>query len=155
MEVQSNLKKIQELYKEYKINKKNIDDNWISFFDDLTEEAADLLEGNSNYIISNKGQIFNNNSQDNEYTANSLRARLLIRAYRIAGHLKADLDPLELTEQKYIPDLDPKTYGIDDNDMDKEVFIDGVFGINTITIRELIGILEKYYCGNIGVQFMQ
>ena len=154
MEVQSNLKKIQELYKEYKINKKNIDDNWISFFDDLTEEAADLLEGNSNHIISNKGQSSNNNSQDNEYTANSLRARLLIRAYRIAGHLKADLDPLELTEQKYIPDLDPKTYGIDDNDMDKEVFIDGVFGINTITIRELIGILEKYYRGKIGVQFM-
>ena len=145
MEVQSNLKKIQELYKEYKINKKNIDNNWISFFDDLTEEAADLLEGNSKHIISNKGQSSNNNSQDNEYTANSLRARLLIRAYRIAGHLKADLDPLELTEQKYIPDLDPKTYGIEDNDMDKEVFIDGVFGINTITIRELIGILEKYY----------
>ena len=154
MEIQSNLKKIQELYKEYKINKKNIDDNWISFFDDLTEEAADLLEGNSNHIISNKGQSSSKNSQDNEYTANSLRARLLIRAYRIAGHLKADLDPLELTEQKYIPDLDPKTYGIDDNDMDKEVFIDGVFGINTITIRELIGILEKYYCGKIGVQFM-
>ena len=154
MEVQSNLKKIQELYKEYKINKKNIDDNWISFFDDLTEEAADLLEGNSNHIISNKGQSSNKNSQDNEYTANSLRARLLIRAYRIAGQLKAELDPLELTEQKYIPDLDPKTYGIDDNDMDNEVFIDGVFGINTITIRELIGILEKYYCGKIGVQFM-
>jgi len=154
MEVQSNLKKIQELYKEYKINKKNINDNWISFFDDLTEEAADLLEGNSNHIVSNNGQSSNNNSQDNEYTANSLRARLLIRAYRIAGHLKADLDPLELTEQKYIPDLDPKTYGIDDNDMDKEVFIDGVFGINTITIRELIGILKKYYCGKIGVQFM-
>ena len=108
---------------ENKINKKNIDYNWISFFDDLTEEAAELLEGNSNHIISNKGQSSNNNSQDNEYTANSLRARLLIRAYRIAGHLKADLDPLELTEQKYIPDLDPKTYGIDDNDMDKQVFI--------------------------------
>ena len=154
MEVQSNLKKIQELYKEYKINKKNIDDNWISFFDDLTEEAADLLEGNSYHTISNKGYSSNKNSQNNEYTANSLRARLLIRAYRIAGHLKANLDPLELTEQKYIPDLDPKTYGIDDNDMDKEVFIDGVFGINTITIRELIGILEKYYCGKIGVQFM-
>ncbi len=154
MEVQSNLKKIQELYKEYKINKKNIDDNWISFFDDLTEEAADLLEGNSNHIISNKGQSTNKNSQDNEYTANSLRARLLIRAYRIAGHLKADLDPLHLTEQKYIPDLDPKTYGIEASDMDKEVFVDGVFGINTISIRELIKVLEKNYCGKIGVQFM-
>ena len=62
MEVQSNLKKIQELYKEYKVNKKNIDDNWISFFDDLTEEAADLLEGNSNLIITNKGHSSINNS---------------------------------------------------------------------------------------------
>ena len=61
MEIQSNLKKIQELYKEYKINKKNIDDNWISFFDDLTEEAADLLEGNSNHIFFNKGQSSHNN----------------------------------------------------------------------------------------------
>ena len=75
MEVQSNLKKIQELYKKYKINKKNIDDNWISFFDDLTEEAADLLEGNTNHIITNISQSNHNNSQDNEYTANSLRAR--------------------------------------------------------------------------------
>ena len=57
MEVQSNLKKIQELYKEYKINKKNIDNNWISFFDDLTEEAADLLEGNSNHVISKKAKV--------------------------------------------------------------------------------------------------
>ena len=57
MEVQSNLKKIQELYKEYKINKKNIDDNWISFFDDLTEEAADLLEENN--ITVNKNGIPN------------------------------------------------------------------------------------------------
>ena len=57
-----------------------------------------------------------NNIHDNEYTANSLRARLLIRAYRIAGHLKADLDPLGLAEKKYIPDLDPKTYGIEKDD---------------------------------------
>ena len=81
--------------------------------------------------------------QENEYTTNSLRARLLIRAYRIAGHLKADLDPLNLTEKKYIPDLDPKTYGLTDAEMEKEVFVDGVFGINQIRLDELIKILEN------------
>ena len=78
----------------------------------------------------------------------------MIRAYRIAGHLKADLDPLNLDEKKYIPDLDPKTYGLEEQDMFKEVFVDGVFGINRIKLEELIKILEKYYCGRIGNQFM-
>ena len=79
---------------------------------------------------------------------------MLIRAYRIAGHLKADLDPLKLTEEKYIPDLDPNTYGLKEDAMNKEVFVDGVFGINKIKLSELIQILEKYYCGKIGAQFM-
>ena len=79
---------------------------------------------------------------------------MLIRAYRIAGHLKADLDPLYLAEKKHIPDLDPKTYGLKEEAMDNEVFIDGVFGINKIKLSELIKILEKYYCGKIGTQFM-
>ena len=78
----------------------------------------------------------------------------MIRAYRIAGHLKADLDPLNLDKKKYIPDLDPKTYGLEEEDMFKEVFVDGVFGINRIKLEELIKILEKYYCGRIGTQFM-
>ena len=154
MEATSNLRKVRKLYKEFKTNKNNLNEHWLSFFNDLNDDAARFLEGNIDHDTSSKFKNTKNQTQDNEYTANSLRARLLIRAYRIAGHLKADLDPLRLTEQKYIPDLDPKTYGIEDNDMDKEVFIDGVFGINTITIRELINILEKNYCGKIGVQFM-
>ncbi len=154
MDTLSNLKRLQELYEQFKNNSNNLESNWLNFFKDLDEEAEDFLQGkpdkNENVDkFSNK-----NNIHDNEYTANSLRARLLIRAYRIAGHLKADLDPLGITELKYIPDLDPKTYGIEDTDMDKEVFIDGVFGINTITIRALISILEKNYCGKIGIQFM-
>ena len=154
MEAISNLQKIRKLYKEFKTNKNNLNEHWLRFFNDLNDDAARFLEGNIDQSILSKFKNTKNQIQDNEYTANSLRARLLVRAYRIAGHLKADLDPLRLTEQKYIPDLDPKTYGIEDNDMDKEVFIDGVFGINTTTIRELINILEKNYCGKIGVQFM-
>ena len=126
MEAASNLKKIRKLYKEFKTNKNNVNENWLHFFNDLNDDAVRFLEGNIDHNLSSKFENGKNYSQDNEYTANSLRARLLIRAYRIAGHLKADLDPLQLTEQKYIPDLDPKTYGIEDNDMDKEVFIDSI-----------------------------
>ena len=144
MDSLSNFNKIKELYQEFETNKNTLDPAWKKFFSDLDDESLTFITNNN--LSNNKNKINSskpNELHDNEYTANSLRARLLIRAYRIAGHLKADLDPLGLAEKKYIPDLDPKTYGIEKDDLDKEVFIDGVFGINTISIRKLIEILEK------------
>ncbi len=143
-----NLEKIRHLYKSYEDDPKKIEDKWINFFNDLDDEAKAFLKNKE--IPTNKIS----DAENNEFTTNSLRARLLIRAYRIAGHLKADLDPLGLTEDKYIPDLDPKTYGFEQEDLKKEVFIDGVFGIDKILLDDLIKILKKYYCGKIGIQFM-
>ena len=54
-----------------------------------------------------------------------------------------------MTEEKYIPDLDPKTYGLKEDAMNKEVFVDGVFGINKIKLGELIQILENWYRNDI------
>ncbi|MEC6997364.1 MAG: 2-oxoglutarate dehydrogenase E1 component [Pseudomonadota bacterium] len=155
----SNLDLIKSYYKRFQKNPNDVDNDWRIFFEDLDDEASRYL--NNKYVDHKEELKTNDNttqalgaSREDEYTANSLRARLLIRAYRIAGHLKADLDPLKLTKKKNIPDLDPKTYGLEEKDMNKEVFIDGVFGINRIKLNELIRILEKYYCGRIGTQFM-
>ncbi len=157
MTQQSNLSVIKNYYETFLNQPENLDKKWRIFFEDLDSEASEFLKNNSfNDELSNKHnkKYIKHDYKENEYTTNSLRARLLIRAYRIAGHLKADLDPLNLAEKKYIPDLDPKTYGLNDSEMEKEVFIDGVFGINEIRLDELIKILEKYYCGKIGTQFM-
>ena len=154
---QSNLNIIKNYYEIFLNDPEDLDIKWRVFFEDLDSEASEFLKKNSFEIEHKSDENKKYTSQDyqeNEYTTNSLRARLLIRAYRIAGHLKADLDPLNLTEKKYIPDLDPKTYGLTDAEMEKEVFVDGVFGINQIRLDELIKILEKYYCGKIGTQFM-
>ncbi len=154
---QSNLNIIKNYYEIFLNDPEDLDIKWRVFFEDLDSEASEFLKKNSFEIEHKTDENKKYTSQDyqeNEYTTNSLRARLLIRAYRIAGHLKADLDPLNLTEKKYIPDLDPKTYGLTDAEMEKEVFVDGVFGINQIRLDELIKILEKYYCGKIGTQFM-
>ena len=154
----SNLELIKSYYKTYEKNPNDLRKEWKVFFEDLDEEASNFLSEKNNHKYNEKNKHLHEKnievSKEDQYTANSLRARLLIRAYRIAGHLKADLDPLNLTEKKYIPDLDPKTYGLNDEDMNKEVFVDGVFGINKIRLSELIKILEKYYCGKIGTQFM-
>ncbi len=88
-------------------------------------------------------------------TLDSLRAIMMIRAYRMRGHLRANLDPLHIS----IPDgdaseLDPTTYGFTEADFDRPIFLDYVLGLETGTIREILGILRRTYCSDIGVQYM-
>ena len=64
-------------------------------------------------------------------TLDSIRTLRLIRAYHINGHLIANLDPLNLSKKEYHPELDYKSYGLTDNDLDKEIFIDGSFGLES------------------------
>jgi 2-oxoglutarate dehydrogenase E1 component len=87
-------------------------------------------------------------------TQDSLRALMLIRAYRVMGHLVADLDPLGLTERKRHEELDPKTYGFTEADLDRPIFIDKVLGLETATVRQILQILRRTYCRQIGVEFM-
>ena len=87
-------------------------------------------------------------------TKDSLRALMLIRAYRIRGHLIAELDPLNLQPRDVHPELDPATLGFTDEDMDRPIFIDHVLGLETATLREILAILQRTYCGTFAVEFM-
>ncbi|HEV2532703.1 2-oxoglutarate dehydrogenase E1 component [Phenylobacterium sp.] len=88
-------------------------------------------------------------------TLDSLRAIMMIRAYRMRGHLKANLDPLGIaTTPGDASELDPSTYGFAEADFDRPIFLDYVLGLETATIREILEILRRTYCGNVGVQYM-
>ena len=87
-------------------------------------------------------------------TQDSLRALMLIRAYRIRGHLIADLDPLGLQKKTYNPELDPASLGFTDADMDRPIFIDNVLGLETASLRQILDILKRTYCGTFAVEFM-
>jgi 2-oxoglutarate dehydrogenase E1 component len=84
----------------------------------------------------------------------SIRALMIIRAYRIRGHLVADLDPLGMREQTPHPELDPKTYGFSDADMDRPIFIDNVLGLQVAPMRQIIEIVKRTYCGTFALQYM-
>ncbi len=86
-------------------------------------------------------------------TLDSIRALTLIRAYRVRGHLDAKLDPLGLTKREMHPELDPKTYGFGDADMDRPIFVNHVLGFETATLRQIHQRLREIYCGHIGVEF--
>ena len=83
----------------------------------------------------------------------SIRALMLIRAYRAMGHLAADLDPLGLSDRLIHRELEHETYGFTDADLDRPIFIDRVLGLETATMRQILGILRRTYCQHIGVEF--
>ncbi|MEM6482126.1 MAG: 2-oxoglutarate dehydrogenase E1 component [Pseudomonadota bacterium] len=84
----------------------------------------------------------------------SVRALMLIRAYRIRGHLAADLDPLGLRDMPARPELDPKSYGFTEADLDRPIFIDNVLGLQIASIREILAIVRRTYCGTFALQYM-
>jgi 2-oxoglutarate dehydrogenase E1 component len=88
-------------------------------------------------------------------TLDSLRAIMMIRAYRMRGHLAANLDPLGLAPPpEDTSELDPASYGFSEADFDRPIFLDYVLGLETSTVREILQILRRTYCGNLGVQYM-
>jgi 2-oxoglutarate dehydrogenase E1 component len=84
----------------------------------------------------------------------SIRALMIIRAYRIRGHLAADLDPLGMREVSTHPELDPKSYGFTETDMDRPIFIDNVLGLQVASMRQIIEIVKRTYCGTFALQYM-
>ncbi len=84
----------------------------------------------------------------------SIRALMIIRAYRIRGHLAADLDPLNMRDRTHHPELDPASYGFTGADMDRPIFIDNVLGLEIATMRQIIDIVKRTYCGTFALQYM-
>ena len=92
--------------------------------------------------------------QVTEATRDSVHALMMIRAYRMRGHLHADLDPLHLAKPGDHEELHPSSYGFTEADYDRKIFIDGVLGLEFATLREMLEILRRTYCSTLGVEFM-
>jgi 2-oxoglutarate dehydrogenase E1 component len=84
----------------------------------------------------------------------SIRAMMLIRTYRVRGHLAADLDPLGLAQRDLPADLTPEYHGFTAADLDRPIFLGGTLGLQTATVREIVAILRANYCGKIGLEYM-
>ena len=93
-------------------------------------------------------------AQVRQAVLDSVRALMIIRAYRIRGHLVADLDPLRLAEPEPHRELDPRSYGFTEADMDRPIFIDNVLGLQTASLREILALVKRTYCGTFALQYM-
>jgi 2-oxoglutarate dehydrogenase E1 component len=87
-------------------------------------------------------------------TRDSVRALMLIRAYRMRGHFHAKLDPLGIEPPRDREELDPRSYGFVEADFDRKIFLDHVLGLEYATLREIVALCERTYCQTLGVEFM-
>jgi 2-oxoglutarate dehydrogenase E1 component len=87
-------------------------------------------------------------------TRDSVRALMLIRAYRMRGHFHAKLDPLGIEAPRDREELDPRSYGFVEADLDRKIFLDHVLGMEYASLREIVAICERTYCQTLGVEFM-
>ena len=102
----------------------------------------------------NEANITVSNEAVERAVLDSIRAIMIIRAHRIRGHLVADLDPLGLRNEAIHPELDPKSYGFRAEDLDRPIFIDNVLGLQIASMREIIDLVRRTYCGTFALQYM-
>ncbi|MFL6857765.1 MAG: 2-oxoglutarate dehydrogenase E1 component [Allosphingosinicella sp.] len=90
-----------------------------------------------------------------EQAANdSIRAMMLIRTYRVRGHLAADLDPLHLTHRELPADLTPAFHGFRPDELGRPIFLDGTLGFQWASVDEILPVLQRNYCGKVGLEYM-
>jgi len=159
---------IQEYYALYLQNPKLLTKDWIEFFEGLKDESQNILQNinGPSWNPKKSKQIYKQNNQVEEKeeateissikqaSTDSVRAIMLIRAYRIRGHLIANLDPLDLQRKDEHPELKPETYGFKSKDFSRKIFLDGVLGLQYGNLNEILSILKKTYCSTIGYEFM-
>src|SRR4051812_13555081 len=156
-----------DLYARWAANPSSVDPSFADLFAAMNDEARAVLEDASGASWAPRPSLSYDEQpaaaapsgglpadQVRAATIASLRALMLIRSYRVRGHLEARLDPLGLQIPPPHAELDPRSYGFTDNDLDRPIFIDNVLGRETATLREIVTILRETYCGAIGVEFM-
>ncbi|SDG29504.1 2-oxoglutarate dehydrogenase E1 component [Limimonas halophila] len=152
---------VAALFRQYRQDPGAVDASWKRFFDALDPQARELLEsfdgGNGAAAPTSGGAIETGAVSQDEVRAaalDSIRALMLIRAYRVRGHLQADLDPLKQRTRGPHPELDPASQGFTEADWDRPIFVNHVLGFETATLRQIVDRLQKTYCGKIGVEYM-
>jgi 2-oxoglutarate dehydrogenase E1 component len=100
-----------------------------------------------------RNPLFLGADQMHEQSVRQARVMELINAYRVRGHLLADIDPLHAMPLLYHPELDIETYGLTIWDLDRLFITGGLAGTETATLREILDILQRAYCGKVGTEY--
>ena len=161
----SNSAFIENMYIRYIEKDPNLPLSWKDYFDTLNDDIKSVvkeLEGPTwqprkkriKYESTKSTTKVTNNEDLETAKSESIKAIALIRAYRIRGHLIANLDPLNLMERKYLYELHPEDHGFKKEDYDKKIFLGSYLDTGYSSVNEILSKLRKIYCSTIGAEYM-
>lgn len=159
-----NLPFIEVLYASYRQDPQGVPADWRQFFENLNEGDLDQddrppkwvkrLNQASPQLARSYEALSQVTPQVTQGMLDSLRALMMIRTFRVRGHLIANLDPLGLEKRNGHPEVDPASYSFGPDDYDRPIFIDNVLGFEWATLRQILERLRTTYCDTVGVEFM-
>ena len=171
----------EALYRRYRADPQSVESGWRDYFDALESTVSGPSWAHANWPPSDTDALTAGldptqmapepKARPNGKTAalapaaaapesveaaalDAIRASTLIRTYRVRGHLLADVDPLRLHHQPMPEDLKPEFHGFTAADMDRPIYLGGVLGFERASVRELIEVLRRNYCGKVGLEYM-
>lgn len=158
---------IARIYASYLDNPTSVDLEWRHYFSSLGDGEVEVLKDLLGPVWAERSYLVERTKPEpfpvpevveskdvQSAILDSIRAIMIIRAYRARGHMIAHLDPLGLVKTELYPELDPQTYGFSKDDYDRPIYIYDVLGLTYATLAEILERLRKTYCGTIGIEFL-
>lgn len=153
-----NAEEVAQLYRRFATGPENVPPPWHNLFENLDARARGWLEDRSTPAAPSSRAPAQRAAAaargDHTAAWDSMRVMMLIRAFRLRGHLEANLDPLELVKVEPHSDLDPRSYGFEEADTDRPIFCDGHLGLDVATLPEIVRAARAIYCGTIGIEYL-
>ncbi len=150
-----NLQFVEGLYAQYLDDPQSLEPDWRAYFDGLAPGTARAVDVEGPRFV--RRSIFEASGAAagpaDDVAARQDRVDQLVRAYRVRGHMVADLDPLGLQRRPH-PELELGHYDFNADDLDQKFSARTLSGPTVLTLREILDRLKRTYCGPIGTQFM-
>jgi 2-oxoglutarate dehydrogenase E1 component len=171
---------IADMYEKYLQDKSSVPADWQAYFanysDNASQVAVDFKYKNGTgkerskivgfspkpFVIDRRRNKFGRRATDKVASAqnnnisqevvDSINAQMLIRAYRVRGHLIADLDPLKITSLPSHPELDITRYGFSEKDLEKQISVAGWLGNEKLTLKQILDVLKATYSTKCAVE---
>lgn len=141
----ANASYLEDVYRQYVNDPSSVDEQWRAYFRTLEQApSGDIGEG---------PQVVSMAPMPESAAAKQSAVLRLINAYRVRGHQRADIDPLNFYEQDEVPDLEPEYHSLKESDMGLE-FNTGSFAVkDRMRLDQLVDALKKIYCGAAGIEY--
>ncbi len=153
-----NAEQLAQLYGRYVAGSEDVSPAWREIFENLDPAARSWLEDLTRRAVPSARapakQVAAAPRGDHTAAWDSMRVMMLIRAFRLRGHLEANLDPLGLVAIEPHSDLDPQSYEFGAADTDRPIFCDGHLGLDLATLPEIVRTARTIYSGTIGIEYL-